>query len=150
MGPIARQGRTIDAMLADPARTGVVAVARPEEMPVNETLALRARAARRARAAACRASSSTRVLPDRFTARRRPRRCGAADGAAGARRARPAARGARAAQRAQLARLRRGLDAGVRVPFVDAAGLVPRPTLGAGGARWTRVARRPRRQRRRR
>src|SRR5919199_1346675 len=31
-GPIARQGRTIDAMLSDPARTGVVAVARPEEM----------------------------------------------------------------------------------------------------------------------
>jgi anion-transporting ArsA/GET3 family ATPase len=40
VGPIARQGRTIDAMLCDPARTGVVAVARPEEMPVNETLAL--------------------------------------------------------------------------------------------------------------
>jgi anion-transporting ArsA/GET3 family ATPase len=39
-GPIARQGRTIDAMLSDPARTGVVAVARPEEMPVAETLAL--------------------------------------------------------------------------------------------------------------
>jgi hypothetical protein len=28
-------------MLADPARTGVIAVASPEEMPVNETLALR-------------------------------------------------------------------------------------------------------------
>ncbi|HEY3189999.1 MAG TPA: ArsA-related P-loop ATPase, partial [Solirubrobacteraceae bacterium] len=41
MGRIARQGRTIDAMVSDPARTGVVAVARPEEMPVNETLALR-------------------------------------------------------------------------------------------------------------
>ena len=40
MGRIARQGRIIDAMLSDPAQTGVVAVARPEEMPVNETLAL--------------------------------------------------------------------------------------------------------------
>jgi Mrp family chromosome partitioning ATPase len=40
VGPVARQGRTIDGMLSDPARTGVVAVARPEEMPVNEALAL--------------------------------------------------------------------------------------------------------------
>ena len=38
-GPIARQGRiSTDALR--PARTGIVAVARPEEMPVNETLAL--------------------------------------------------------------------------------------------------------------
>jgi anion-transporting ArsA/GET3 family ATPase len=41
VGTVARQGRTIHAMLADPARTGVIAVASPEEMPVNETLALR-------------------------------------------------------------------------------------------------------------
>lgn len=40
VGRIARQGRIIDAMLSDPARTAVVAVARPEEMAVNETLAL--------------------------------------------------------------------------------------------------------------
>src|SRR3954464_6459702 len=40
VGRIARQARTIDAMVSDPERTGVVAVARPEEMPVNETLAL--------------------------------------------------------------------------------------------------------------
>ena len=40
VGRIARQGRTIDAMVSDPERTGVVAVARPEEMPVNETLVL--------------------------------------------------------------------------------------------------------------
>src|SRR4051794_20347870 len=33
MGRIARQGRIIDAMLSDPAQTGVVAVARAEEMP---------------------------------------------------------------------------------------------------------------------
>ncbi|MDX6641973.1 MAG: hypothetical protein QOF12_2984 [Solirubrobacteraceae bacterium] len=41
VGAVARQGRTIHAMLADPARTGVIAVASPEEMPVNETFALR-------------------------------------------------------------------------------------------------------------
>ena len=41
VGTVARQGRTIHAMLADSSRTGVVAVATPEEMPVNETIALR-------------------------------------------------------------------------------------------------------------
>lgn len=40
VGAVARQGRTIDAMLSDPQRTGVVAVARPEEMAVNEALEL--------------------------------------------------------------------------------------------------------------
>jgi anion-transporting ArsA/GET3 family ATPase len=40
VGPIASQGRTIDATLCDPAQTGVVAVALPEEMPVSETLVL--------------------------------------------------------------------------------------------------------------
>ncbi|HZV73962.1 MAG TPA: ArsA family ATPase [Conexibacter sp.] len=40
VGPIAHQGRTIDATLRDPAQTAVLAVALPEEMPVAETLAL--------------------------------------------------------------------------------------------------------------
>jgi anion-transporting ArsA/GET3 family ATPase len=41
VGPIAHQGRTIDATLRDPTQTAVVAVSLPEEMPVTETLALR-------------------------------------------------------------------------------------------------------------
>jgi anion-transporting ArsA/GET3 family ATPase len=41
VGPIAHQGRTIAATIADRDFTGVVAVATPEEMPVNETLSLR-------------------------------------------------------------------------------------------------------------
>jgi anion-transporting ArsA/GET3 family ATPase len=41
VGPIAHQGRTIAATIADHGFTGVVAVATPEEMPVNETLWLR-------------------------------------------------------------------------------------------------------------
>src|SRR5436309_10044082 len=41
VGPIARHGTIIDSMLSDPARTAVVAVTTPEELPVNETLALR-------------------------------------------------------------------------------------------------------------
>src|SRR5947208_1469912 len=36
VGPIRRQAFKIRDMLADPARTGYVAVALPEEMPVNE------------------------------------------------------------------------------------------------------------------
>jgi anion-transporting ArsA/GET3 family ATPase len=40
VGPIAHQGRTIAATIANRDFTGVVAVATPEEMPVNETLML--------------------------------------------------------------------------------------------------------------
>src|SRR5436309_1867428 len=40
VGPIARQGRKIASTIVDRDFTGIVAVATPEEMPVNETLAL--------------------------------------------------------------------------------------------------------------
>jgi anion-transporting ArsA/GET3 family ATPase len=40
VGPIARQGRKIANTIANPDFTGIVAVATPEEMPVNETLTL--------------------------------------------------------------------------------------------------------------
>ncbi len=40
VGPIAHQGRTIADTIADPEFTGLIAVATPEEMPVNETLTL--------------------------------------------------------------------------------------------------------------
>ena len=38
VGPISRQAGRIDAFLTDPELTGIVAVAGPEEMPVNETI----------------------------------------------------------------------------------------------------------------
>jgi anion-transporting ArsA/GET3 family ATPase len=38
VGPISRQAGKIDAFITDPDCTGVVAVALPEEMPVNETV----------------------------------------------------------------------------------------------------------------
>ena len=38
VGPISRQAGRIDAFLTNPSLTGVVAVAAPEEMPVNETI----------------------------------------------------------------------------------------------------------------
>jgi len=43
VGPIQRQAYKVRDMLGDPARTGYVAVALPEEMPVNETLELEER-----------------------------------------------------------------------------------------------------------
>jgi anion-transporting ArsA/GET3 family ATPase len=116
VGRIARQGRTIDAMVCDPARTGVVAVARPEEMPVNETLALQD---------ALRADVGLEVdlvvahgvLPQRFSAADARALDAASDGAA-VRAARHAHARARA-QRTQLRRLRRGARAPVAtVPFV--------------------------------
>jgi anion-transporting ArsA/GET3 family ATPase len=41
VGPIARQARQIQATIEDRSVTAVVAVATPEEMPVNETLSIR-------------------------------------------------------------------------------------------------------------
>lgn len=43
VGPIRRQAYKVSEMLADPQRTGYVAVALPEEMPVTETIELEAR-----------------------------------------------------------------------------------------------------------
>ena len=41
VGPVARQGATIHAMLCDPEQTAVVVAATPEETPITETLYLR-------------------------------------------------------------------------------------------------------------
>ena len=43
VGPVRRQALKVRAMLSDPERTAYVAVALPEEMPVNETIELGAR-----------------------------------------------------------------------------------------------------------
>jgi len=45
VGPIARQAASIDAFLRDSSATGVLSVALPEEMPVNETVDLERRLA---------------------------------------------------------------------------------------------------------
>src|SRR3954470_5120030 len=65
MGPVARQGGIIHAMLADPEQTGIVAVATAEEMPVNETLTLRA-ALRDELGQEVAAAVVNGVLPSRF------------------------------------------------------------------------------------
>jgi anion-transporting ArsA/GET3 family ATPase len=125
MGPVARQGGIIHGMLADPERTAIVAVATPEEMPVNETMALQeALGAQLGQRFAGVVVNG--VLPARFTR--------AESDALG--RARPGSRAVRAARaeagrsrghRAQLARLRRGVH-GVEVrtlPFLFQAELGP-------------------------
>jgi len=119
MGRIARQGRIIDAMLSDPAQTGVVAVARAEEMPVNETLALQD-ALPVTVGLQIDVVVANGLLPDRFSAAE-----------VDALRAAPPSPPVRAAliahararaQRAQLARLRRAARAPVlTLPFVSAA-----------------------------
>jgi anion-transporting ArsA/GET3 family ATPase len=116
VGRIARQGRTIDAMVTDPARTGVVAVARPEEMPVNETLALQD-ALRDEVGLEVSLVVANGMLPRRFSAAEARALDAAADS--------PEVRAARhaharsGAQRAQLQRLRRGVRAPVAtLPFV--------------------------------
>jgi anion-transporting ArsA/GET3 family ATPase len=116
VGRIARQGRTIEAMLCDPARTGVVAVARPEEMPVNETLALDD-SLRAELGLGVDLVVANAMLPGRFTAADARALEGAADG--------PELRAARhaharaQAQQSQLRRLRRAARGPVAtLPFV--------------------------------
>jgi anion-transporting ArsA/GET3 family ATPase len=119
MGPIARQGAIIHEMLADPEQTAIVAVATAEEMPVNETLALRD-ALRDELGQRFAAVVVNGVLPTRF--RRADVAALETVGAGGSRAVRAArTEAARArAHRAQVARLRRGV-AGVEVrtlPFL--------------------------------
>jgi len=110
VGPIARQGGIIDAQLRDPAQTAVIAVTTAEEMPVNETLALRD-GLRDAMGLDLSLVVVNAVRPDRFTAAEARALADAADEPAVA-----AALGQHAVareQRAQLARLRRGLGGAV-------------------------------------
>ncbi len=129
VGRIARQGRTIDAMVSDPERTGVVAVARPEEMPVNETLALQD-ALRDDIGLEVDLVVCNGMLAQRFGAADMRALAGAPDGPE-VRAARHAHARARA-QRGQLQRLRRGARAPVAtLPFA----------FEDGAARLARLAR---------
>ena len=105
VGTVARQGRTIHAMLADPARTGVIAVAAPEEMPVNETIALR-RALRERMGLELERVVVNGVEHSRFSATEARQLAGYSEPVRAARWQHARAR----AQRNQLTRLRRGLE----------------------------------------
>jgi len=138
-GPIARQARTIDAMLTDPARTGVVAVARPEEMPVSEALELE-RALSAELGVAVELFVANGLLPDRFTQDEAARMRAVVDGAGGgAVQAALAAHERARAQRPELARLRRDASAPVAtLPFLFSDVLSP-DGLGALADRLERV-----------
>ena len=142
VGPIKRQAEKISTMLSDPRRTGYVAVALAEEMPVNETLELGGRL-EAAVGLGLDAVIVNGLYPERYTKaeadgaaqRRRQRpRAGRADGgpgrpdparalapAADARPA-PAQGGRRAGARAADAVRARGRARGVRAPGGGADG----------------------------
>lgn len=122
VGPIRRHSEAIDAFVSDRASTAVVAVALPEEMPVNETIDLERRLADEL------GMELSQVLVNGLL----PGRLSAADvkaieamdgrGSAAAREAIATALAGEArarAQRSQVARLRRRTDAPVAtLPFV--------------------------------
>ncbi len=115
VGPIAAQSARVEAFLADPDSTGYVAVALPEEMPVNETLELEAALARET-GAALDLVVANRVLRAPFTAPERRAVAAArapSPDAAAALRAGLALERRAAGQQRQVARLRRGTHAPV-------------------------------------
>lgn len=123
VGPIRRQAHKVRDMLSDGARTGYVAVAQPEEMPVAETLELEGRL-REAVGLGLDAIVVNGLLPERFTpeeadALRAAARNGHAPGELGAVRAALDEYGRARAQREHVRRLRREAAAPVHtLPFL--------------------------------
>ena len=129
VGPIARQADHIHRFIADPGLTGVVAVALPEEMPVNETIELGGRL-REDMGMEIDTIVVNGVYPQRFAAAE-AKQLAALDGRVAAK-TRSAMDTALAGfhrardQRAEVARLRRAAEAPVRtLPFLF------EPDLGA-------------------
>ena len=115
VGPIGRQAEKIDRFLRDPARTGVLTAALPEEMPVNETVEFE-RALRRELGIAIDAIVVNAVHPARF----RPAEVRCVQGVTGAGRVTKAALSAAVSEHqrargehAQVRRLRRAATAPV-------------------------------------
>jgi anion-transporting ArsA/GET3 family ATPase len=123
VGPIRRQATKVSEMLADPARTGYVAVALPEEMPVNETIELERRL-REAVGLGLDAIVMNAMWPERFsssdvTRLRAVTRDGRSPEDLGAVRAALAAHERVKAQRAHVRRLEAATDAPITsLPFV--------------------------------
>jgi anion-transporting ArsA/GET3 family ATPase len=116
VGPIRRQATKVSEMLSDPKRAGYVAVALPEEMPVNETLELQTRL-RDAVGLGLDAILVNGVWPQRFSAAD-VRRLKATEDGEVVRAALTSAARAKA-QQAQIKRLRAGTEAPVTaLPFL--------------------------------
>jgi anion-transporting ArsA/GET3 family ATPase len=124
VGPIRRQANKVSELLADPSRTAYLAVAIPEEMPVNETLELERRLPE-AVGVGLHAIVVNGMWPERFTNAdaQRLREAAARDGydpaATAALEAALSAHERARAQRTHLRRLRRETAARVvTLPFV--------------------------------
>jgi anion-transporting ArsA/GET3 family ATPase len=120
VGPIRRQAARVSEMLSDPARTGYVAVALPEEMPVNETIDLE-RHLGDAVGLGLDAIVVNGVWPERFSAAdvRRLRAAAERNGSAELVRAALSSHRRAKAQRAQIRRLRAKTEAPVTtLPFL--------------------------------
>jgi anion-transporting ArsA/GET3 family ATPase len=111
VGPIRRQATRVRDMLADPERTGYLAVALPEEMPVTETLELERRLPE-AVGLGLEAIVVNGMWPERFSAADAEAMRAIADGRPDLRAALTAYERARA-QRSHLRRLRRAASAPV-------------------------------------
>jgi anion-transporting ArsA/GET3 family ATPase len=111
VGPIRRQAFKIRDTLRDPERTGYVAVAVPEEMPVNETLELERRLPE-AVGSRLEAIVVNGLWPERFSAADADALRTSADGVPAVRAALTSYERARG-QRSHLRRLRRATDAKV-------------------------------------
>ncbi len=111
VGPIRRQAYKVREFLADPERTGYVAVALPEEMPVNETLELERRLPE-AVGTGLEAIVVNGMWPDRFSAADAKAMRAAGDGLPTMRAALTSHERARG-QRNHLRRLRRAASAKV-------------------------------------
>jgi len=135
VGPVGRHARIIAATLTDPALTGIIAVARPQEIPVAETIELQ-RELRRQLGLELDMVVANGVAPTRFSAREAAAMdraaSGLSDGPSAAALAAARTEHARGlGQRAQLARLRRATgQRPVRLPLLA----VPRE-LGLEGCR---------------
>jgi anion-transporting ArsA/GET3 family ATPase len=133
VGPIHSQAQTLDRFITDHEHTGTAIVALPEEMPVNESMALE-RDLREEVGVAVDRVYLNGLYPERFNKEEAEKLSRLAEGENGA--ARAAARAALSefgrsrSQRTQLSRLRRGVEAKVKtLPFLFD------PELGVESAR---------------
>jgi anion-transporting ArsA/GET3 family ATPase len=122
VGPIRRRADMIHDFLTDGRRTGVVAVALPQEMPVNETLEFREKL-RTEMGMDTHAVVVNSLLPERFSAEE-AERIEAVNGDHGSPEVAAALRAALSeqsrarGQRAQLRRLKKGADEVVTLPYL--------------------------------
>jgi anion-transporting ArsA/GET3 family ATPase len=122
VGPIRRRADIIHGFLTDPRRTGVVAVALPQEMPVNETLEFRLKL-KSEMGMDTHAVVVNALLPERFTADEAERieavngEHGSPEVASALRAALSEQRRARG-QRAQLRRLKKDVAGTLTLPYL--------------------------------